>query len=128
MAPIGGPVQPTENKDQKQQNAQIQFPQVAYGGQYPPYMYQQAGPYIPVSAIPAAAAAATAAVKKTPQPKEKEVEITTSEFIKKKMDKQKQIAKKKFNNAIAFLKPFSLGAGAALLGQSLYTGNQLTNQ
>lgn len=134
VAPIGGSAQqvPTTSKNEKppvnnmqqvadryaQMIQQMDYPQL-----YPPYMYppqnQMIG-YGAALAAPTIASVQQDTAKKVEKPaREKSVELTTSEFLKKKLDKKRQLAKKKLNNTVAFLKPFGLGAATALAAQAL---------
>ena len=135
VAPIGGPAQQQviANKLEKpQSNAMQQVAEkytqmvqpISYPQQFSPYIYPQQSPMVGYGSAFAAPAIASIQqqndikkVQKSTQPKD--VEITTSEFLKKKLDKKRQLAKKKLNNTMEFLKPFGLGAATALTAQAL---------
>ena len=136
VAPIGGPAQQpviTNKPEKPQPNAMQQVAEkynqiVQPGGcpqQFSPYMYLQQNPMMGYGATFAAPAIASSlqqqnSAKKAQKPTQpKDVEITTSEFLKKKLDKKPQLAKKKLNSTMEFLKPFGLGAATALTAQAL---------
>lgn len=135
VAPIGGPAQQpviTNKPEKPQPNTMQQVAEkynqmvqpVGYPQQISPYMYLQQNPMMGYGAAFAAPAIASLKqqndVKKAQKPtKPKDVEITTSEFLKKKLDKKRQLAKKKLNSTMEFLKPFGLGAATALAAQTL---------